>query len=49
MWHVEMLWFDGAWVRMPGMFNSRGEAEWAVGHWKQKNNMTGDPFRYVKE
>lgn len=48
MWIAEMN-FGGEWVRLPGEWKSRDDAEWAVATWKQANRMTGgDPFRYRK-
>lgn len=37
---------DGYWVTLARGFASRGDAEWAVGQWKQANKITADPFRY---
>ena len=50
MWHVSIV-FYGTKVELPGGWKTKGEAEWSIGQWKQKWNMTGDPFVYecIKE
>ena len=47
MWIAEMK-FGNDWVRLPGKWKSRDDAEWAIGTWKQANRMTSDPFRYTQ-
>lgn len=44
-WKVEMQ-FDDRWILLADRFDSRHDAEWFVAGWKQRNKMTGDPFRY---
>jgi len=48
MWCAE-LEFGGQWIRLPLRSDRRGDLEWAIGIWKEKNRMTSDPFRYVQE
>lgn len=48
-WYVEIEWIGAVWVRMPGEWLTRDDAEWAVAGWKQKNQMYDDNFRYVEE
>lgn len=47
-WRVELL-FGNKWILLPGKWNTRNDAEWDVGLWKQKVQLYGDPFRYFCE
>ena len=48
MWSIQILWAD-VWVTVQRGFKSRGDAEWSVAKWKQRNNCTGDPFRAYEQ
>lgn len=44
-WVVDIQSING-WVTFAAGFQSRSEAETAVGRWKWKNDFRSDPFRY---
>jgi hypothetical protein len=39
MWSIQILW-DGGWVTVQRGFASRDDAEWAIGKWKLKHDVT---------
>jgi hypothetical protein len=46
LWRVEVSFYE-KYIEIADGFISQAEAEYAVRLWKQKYNMTGEPFRYV--
>lgn len=48
MWNIELN-FNGAWITLATGYDSRDDAEWTIGRWKQANDCKGDDcFRTTK-